>query len=64
MTMFFTFVPGPPFSSLEEAMDLYPDWKMVADEAEVSKILYRAEQGEPAFVVIAFTILLNIICCW
>ena len=51
MTMFFTAVPGLPFQTMEEALNAFPAWKMVVDEAEVSQILYRAKAGEPGFVV-------------
>ena len=55
MTMFFTFAPRAPFTTLREAMNAFPEWKMVMDREEVHPILFRAEEGDPDFVVCSET---------
>ncbi len=51
LTMFFSSAPSPPFSSVREALTLYPEWKMILPDGLRVLINYKAtELKDPPFV--------------
>ena len=47
--MFFASDPGLPFNNVIEAMQLYPDWKMVIIATSENLIEVPASAGNPVF---------------